>query len=182
MKKTRFLSATGLIAGSLLFVSPIVSTANAADMVQLAQTTSNSMNPSGPLPDTTLSRPEYEMQMQTYIDRQNQSIEELRTGTTSMTEDQLNDMTSSWQEIQTQWDNSRAVSEDEWPVSRDSLNNSLTSFNDRFGSSMGAGNSGTGSSAPTDLGGEAGGLGNDAGSGGTTTGGSTGGDMGGGTQ
>jgi len=162
MKKTMLMSATGLIAGTLLFANPLVSSANAADLVQLAQTSTNSMNPAGPLPDTTLGRPEYETQMQTYIDRQNQSIDDLRTGTTSMTEDQLNDMTSSWQDIQNQWDDSRGVSEDEWPDYRDSLNNSLTSFNDRYGSSLGAGNSGGDTSAPG-LGSEAGGLGNDTG-------------------
>ena len=158
MKKKYLLSATGLLAGALLFASPLASPVNAADVVQLAQ--SNNLDPAGPLPDTTLSRPDYEMQMQTYIDRQSQSIDELRTGTTSMTEDQLNGMTSSWQDIQTQWDDSRGVTEEEWPAYRDSLNNSLTTFNDRYGSSLGAGNSGADSSAPG-LGGEAGGLGND---------------------
>lgn len=160
MKKTLLMSAAGLVAGSLFLVSPLTAPANAADMVQLAQSAStNSMNPAGPLPDTTLARPEYELQMQTYLDSQNQSIEELRTGTSSLTEDQLNDMTSSWQDIQTQWDNSRAASEDEWPTYRDSLNDSLTSFNGQFGGSIGGG-SGAGP--------EAGGLGNDTGSGSTT--------------
>jgi hypothetical protein len=137
MKKTLLMSATGLIAGTLLFASPLVSSASAADIVQLAQTATNSMNPAGPLPDTNLSRPEYELQMQTYIDRSNDSIEELRTGTTSMTEDQLNDMESSWKDVQTQWDNSRAASEQDWPAARDSLNDSLSSFNDSYGGAMG---------------------------------------------
>jgi hypothetical protein len=162
MKKTILMSATGLVAGALFFASPLVTSANAADMVQLAQTTTNSMNPAGPLPDTTLARPEYENQMQSYIDQQNRSIDELRTGTSNLTEDQLNDMTSSWQDIQNQWDESRGAAEGDWPTYRDSLNQSLTTFNDRYGSSLGAGNSGAATSAPS-LGGEAGGLGNDTG-------------------
>ena len=149
MKKTLLMSAAGLLAGSLVLASPVVSPANAADTVQLAQTTTNSMNPAGPLPDTTLARPEYENQMQSYIDQQNRSIDELRTGTSNLTEDQLNDMTSSWQDIQNQWDDSRGAAESDWPTYRDSLNDSLTSFNDRYGSSLGAGNSGGATSAPS---------------------------------
>ena len=158
MKKTLLMSATGLIAGTLLLASPVVSSADSVGVVQLAQTTTNSMDPAGPLPDTTLARPEYEIQMQTYLDSQSRSIEELRTGTSSMTEDQLNDMTSSWQDIQTQWDNSRAADESDWPAARDSLNDSLTTFNGQYGGSLGGG-SGAGP--------EAGSLGDDSGSGGT---------------
>ncbi|MEX1109479.1 MAG: hypothetical protein WEC00_11235 [Dongiaceae bacterium] len=120
MKKFAGSLAVGFTVGALLVGASSIEShyAFAADYIQLA---AGDTNQAGALPDTTVPRNEYETQMQAVMDERSTEVRSLRDSETTVTEDALAAVESSWQVVEESWAETQAAADEEWEAARETM-------------------------------------------------------------
>lgn len=112
--------AVGFTVGALLVGASSIEShyAVAADYIQLA---AGDTNEAGALPDTTAPRSDYETQMQAVMDERSTEVRSLRDSETTVTEDALAAVESSWQTVEETWAETQAAADEEWEAARETM-------------------------------------------------------------
>ncbi|MDZ4736434.1 MAG: hypothetical protein SGJ07_08800 [Rhodospirillaceae bacterium] len=108
MKKFAGSLAVGFTVGALLVGASSIEShyAFAAEYIQLA---AGDTNEASALPDTTVPRSDYETQMQAVMDERSTEVHSLRNSETTVTDDALPAVESSWQTAEETWAETQAA-------------------------------------------------------------------------
>ncbi|MEX0809237.1 MAG: hypothetical protein WD044_10970 [Dongiaceae bacterium] len=120
MKKFAGSLAVGFSVGALLVGASSIEShyAFATDYIQLV---AGDTNEAGALPDTTVPRVEYETQMQAVMDDRSNEVRALRDSETTVTDDVLTAVESSWQAVEDSWAETQAAADEEWEAAREAM-------------------------------------------------------------